>query len=650
MYTKLKAFISIALIALPLFIIPASVFVGPQPGTGNLVVTLQPTIAYAVDANCGWSNLTACVPSVFETILFWPAYLLLKISGMFFDFFMHYSISSATYAQGVDFVTRGWALVRDIANIFFIFVLLYIAIGTILNLASVNTKKMLVKVVLIALLINFSLFFTRIIIDASNILAHAFIGSIDIQVTDTKGNPVEKDYAQISASIVEKFNPQTLIDKEEGGILAQIYSESSLAGLGSNMIIIFIGAAIMLTTSYAFIMVGLMLLGRVIELWYLMIISPIAFISIVLPFSIPQFGWSAWFKNLISTAFLAPVFMFFMYLMIMFFDIGFNSGFASNTTSTEKLLQIIIPFIITLVLVLKSKSIAQKMSGEVGAVVSKVGGAALGLAAAAATGGTAMLATRTLGAAGAKMATSGGSGFSGRMMRAAGSKMQSGSMDWRQTKAGGKIMQEMGMNSFGMGGRFTGGPGGYQGRKERYEENRTKDAAAYTQGQTKPEKKALQDVEDQMTEFNELFGDELKGLQDKIVEARTALQDHNQKEPPKPTVPRNKKNKAIWDDYDSKIKKHQSEKDKLNDGPGGLKDAQNALKTFKSTPKGGLPSYDSLEKNTDTAKKNLTKKTISSRKEYADSIEKESFTFQSKGTKESLAKKVRFNRKSNKTE
>src|SRR3972149_11518169 len=67
----------------------------------------------------------------------------------------------------------------------FIFVLLYVAIGTILGLSKVNWKKTLVLIVIAALLINFSLFFTKIIVDASNILAWAFYQGISTCTTSS---------------------------------------------------------------------------------------------------------------------------------------------------------------------------------------------------------------------------------------------------------------------------------------------------------------------------------------------------------------------------------------------------------------------------------------------------------------------------------
>ena len=72
-------------------------------------------------------------------------------------------------------MANAWGIVRDIVNIFFIVSLVYIGIMTILGIHASENKKMVGMVVLIALVINFSLFTTKIVIDASNIMAKGFL-------------------------------------------------------------------------------------------------------------------------------------------------------------------------------------------------------------------------------------------------------------------------------------------------------------------------------------------------------------------------------------------------------------------------------------------------------------------------------------------
>jgi hypothetical protein len=51
--------------------------------------------------------------------------------------------------------SNGWVITRDIANMFFIVILLVIAFATILQIEQYNYKKWLPKLILMAILINF---------------------------------------------------------------------------------------------------------------------------------------------------------------------------------------------------------------------------------------------------------------------------------------------------------------------------------------------------------------------------------------------------------------------------------------------------------------------------------------------------------------
>ena len=74
-------------------------------------------------------------------------------------------------------IQEAWKVIRDISNMAFIFVLLYASIKTILGQGS-DTKKLIINVVVVAAVINFSMFFTRVIIDTSNIVALQFYSGV----------------------------------------------------------------------------------------------------------------------------------------------------------------------------------------------------------------------------------------------------------------------------------------------------------------------------------------------------------------------------------------------------------------------------------------------------------------------------------------
>ena len=72
-------------------------------------------------------------------------------------------------------VMKAWELVRDFVNIWFILLLLIIAIGTILRVSSFQLKRLLPMLIIIALVVNFSLPITGFVIDISNVIANQFL-------------------------------------------------------------------------------------------------------------------------------------------------------------------------------------------------------------------------------------------------------------------------------------------------------------------------------------------------------------------------------------------------------------------------------------------------------------------------------------------
>ena len=333
------------------------------PGGGlNLGCSLEP-----------WSpNLTGCIAGIFYMV--WEvSAVIAKFAGTFLDFFVYYSTNSSSYTN--EFVSQGWGAVRDIANIFFIIALLYVAIKTILNLNVTDNKKLIGTIIIVALIINFSLFTTKIVIDASNILAKVFYNNIiskDEKEALATGASGQKS---ISIGLIEKYDPQAAFNNDNNG--QKRYDESP----GTFIFITIFLIAITLYTAYIFFSVALLFVARVVSLWLAMIFSPIAFASYTVPFEIPGFGHKEWWKNLLDNALLAPVFIFILYIVILFADF-----LKTITDNTDSLLTVAIPFIILAVLLREGKKLAIKYSGEIGAGIVKAGAILGGLA----IGGTAM--------------------------------------------------------------------------------------------------------------------------------------------------------------------------------------------------------------------------------------------------------------------
>jgi hypothetical protein len=78
---------------------------------------------------------------------------------------------------GITAVKEGWRLVRDLCNMFFIVILLVISFATILKIESYAYKKWLGKLIMAAILINFSKTITGFLIGISQIVMLTFVSA-----------------------------------------------------------------------------------------------------------------------------------------------------------------------------------------------------------------------------------------------------------------------------------------------------------------------------------------------------------------------------------------------------------------------------------------------------------------------------------------
>jgi len=421
------------------------------PGLGtvalNNFITLGNFVGVTETERIENTNLAGCMAEV--TFLLWQASArIMETMGKFFDFFVYYSINSDTYRT--QFVEKGWAAVRDIANIFFIIALLYIAIKTVLSLNTSNNKRLISIIVVVALLINFSLFITKVVVDASNIMARVFYSGI--QPVDSSGNPLTEAGGEksISTSLVSLYNPQNIITEapyENGGTVTFIYVSLILL-------------AITLYTAFIFFKIAFVFVARVASLWIAMIFAPLAFASHTIPElkNMPSFGWKDWLNTILKNAFLAPIFIFFLYLIAIFLNISSEISFDDPSLTIKAVMNSVIPFAITLILLVQAKNIAVDFSGEMGkkvlGAVSTVGAVAGGVA----LGATAFAGRAVIGRAGSALANSGklkdleasGSGWA-RATRSLGKFAAKGSFDVRQMKIAGKDLASATKLNLGQG-------------------------------------------------------------------------------------------------------------------------------------------------------------------------------------------------------
>ncbi len=253
-----------------------------------------------------------CISQIFYYLLMIATMALSLVGAAFNEVFDITVVNMKNFVDSVGIINVGWVAIRDMSNILFIFMLLYLAIATILQLDEHGVKHGLSRLIVGAVLINFSLFFVKIPIDISNILA--------IEIYD-KINPLDGSGFKMGDAILSSLNFQNVYGAQTSSSswgsdtieAAQAFAQTNAPTTTFIMAMIMIAAII-----FIFIAVIIIFIKRLVTLMMLMIFSPLAFAGIAIPnHSISHEIDSKFWGTLLRESFFAPVFMFIMYLGLM---------------------------------------------------------------------------------------------------------------------------------------------------------------------------------------------------------------------------------------------------------------------------------------------------------------------------------------------
>lgn len=306
-----------------------------------------------------WSqgiSIPGCIAVLSYFILYLSSWVL-YVSAVLFDYTLQYTLSMSDIVNSFSAIQYGWEVFRNLINLFFILILVFISISTILQVDSYGYKKLLGKLVIAAILINFSMFFTKVIIDVSNITALVFYKQImvdsdnRVKVTPkiegsvagdvlTSASTAAANYGKnnLSMGIMDALGLQTVwgVAKVTGGSASMgatstmsvnpaVNSGNNVAiagGAGNNkalnpwtMTLVGLGGSVfVLILSFIFLAATGMFLLRTVVLIMLLVTSPVAFASSILPQTSSLS--SRWWKRLNSAVLFAPVYMLLMFVTL----------------------------------------------------------------------------------------------------------------------------------------------------------------------------------------------------------------------------------------------------------------------------------------------------------------------------------------------
>jgi hypothetical protein len=335
-------------------------------------------------SECAWNHPGACLDdflySLLDTIgnaiLSACAWILWACGVIFNLSIITFVIHMKSVMDGIPAIYVVWQTVRDLANMFFIFILLYIAIATILD-SDTGYKKMLIRVVLVALFINFSFFFTGAMIDASNIVALQFYNGFaggDCGDSKTKTgalNPNSKADGCMSQKIVTNIKLGSIYKVDSNGqTTKESVVLSSRQGVTAFFITMIFGSILMIVIGGIFITSAILILYRFVELIIVLMFSPIAFAALALPAA--KKYWDEWWNKLTKQLIFAPAYFMFLWVTMKVIQsdalkIGNDTGMAWTNGfggDEQAIFFLIANYIIVIMMLGYSLKLAVKLGAE----------------------------------------------------------------------------------------------------------------------------------------------------------------------------------------------------------------------------------------------------------------------------------------------
>ncbi|MDR3581913.1 MAG: hypothetical protein P4L67_01420 [Candidatus Pacebacteria bacterium] len=236
------------------------------------------------------------------------------------------------------FVQTGFSISLSVANLAFVLGIIVIAIATILRNESYGIKKLLWKLVVAAILVNFGLVIAAPIFGLGNSLTHYFLNCIDPTGGGCTASSSGFDsYSKFATSFAGTFQPQdnfTTVNTaaatagNSAGVSAATGAFSALGTVfGKTFVPIFgvfatvVNLVIIIAVLLAFI---LLLLIRYLYIAILAILMPFAWASWVFPGF--KTHWDSWWNQFIRWTFFSPVVIFFIYLAMLLMQPSASGG------------------------------------------------------------------------------------------------------------------------------------------------------------------------------------------------------------------------------------------------------------------------------------------------------------------------------------
>lgn len=303
---KIKIILFVSIIVLLFFIFDYSAQAIVAPGADSYYNTSNLTSKNNTGTN-DTPYLARPFVYAFNVLLYAVLYvisILIYLAGLVLDWVLNPAVIKSVLNNSA--INDVWAIVRDLLNLAFILVLIFSAFATIFQIEKYHAKKIVLTLIIMALLVNFSLPISRFIIDSSNIIMYFFLNAAFGNPSD--GQTIASNALARNFSVTEMFNMK----------LSTI--DSNYLTSGRLIIAIIFGFLIMIT----FIFFAFTFVVRIAVLALLIVFSPVGFVAAIFPSS-KNFSTS-WWTQLFKQSFMGPILVFGLLFAIRFLEVVLTKG------------------------------------------------------------------------------------------------------------------------------------------------------------------------------------------------------------------------------------------------------------------------------------------------------------------------------------
>jgi len=277
----------------------------------------SPTLAFWETLKNAIVAIPAAIISAILILFVYLTYGLAWLTGTILDIVISPAFIALKYTDpaGNPIIQAGLSITQSFVNLLLVVALVYTALSIALRINETGAKKMLVRLIIVALLVNFAPVFCGLVVDATNIVMYWFLKPIEGGVS---GVLLQMDISTVYSMI----KGAGLKAAEQLGVLMAVVTQ----------IILNVSMAI------AFLLYAAIFLLRYIAIWVLVILAPLAFVGWVFPkakptehwefldwFLLPlrmlRGFWDMWLEQFIQWAIIGIPIAFFLYLAMGSFSI-----------------------------------------------------------------------------------------------------------------------------------------------------------------------------------------------------------------------------------------------------------------------------------------------------------------------------------------